>query len=122
MSASLAPCAGGPSLSFSAINAYHDGGTLGSVDNMPAPSSGPAQGIWEYTGHGRYATHTQLYRSLPGGAYDGLTDVYQDLAMGRDGQSYTSSMYGQMLNVDGTLRVELCGAAQATRVPIDSNP
>lgn len=122
VSATLAPCAGGPSLSFLAINTYHSGGTLASVDNMPMPSSGPAQGIWEYAGHGRYRTHTQLYRFLPDGSHDGLTDVYQDLATGQDGHSYTSTMYGQLLNVDGTLRVELCGTAQGTRVSIDSNP
>ncbi|MBN8737048.1 MAG: hypothetical protein J0H27_12355 [Xanthomonadales bacterium] len=118
----FAPCAGGPSLSILSLNTFHAGGTLTSTDATPPPVSGPAQGIWEYEGHNRYSSHTQFNGFLADGTYDGLRDIYQDLTLDRNGMSYTSAIYSRVLNVDGSLRVELCGAAQGVRVPIDSNP
>lgn len=119
----LVPCPGGPPIkSFIALNTFHTGGTLSSTDNNPTPGNGPAQGIWEYRGHGRYATHMQFYHFLPDGTWDGMGDIYQDTTMDWRGQSYTSAIVSRLLNADGSLRVEVCGTAQGTRVPIDSNP
>jgi len=63
----LAPCSGGPATSIHALNTFHAGGTLNSTDNAPQPSNGPAQGIWEYRGHGSYVLHVQFFTFLPDG-------------------------------------------------------
>ncbi|HET7612059.1 MAG TPA: hypothetical protein VFK29_09765 [Rhodanobacteraceae bacterium] len=118
----LGPCAGGPTHSFIALNTFHAGGTLSSTDNSPPPANGPAQGIWQYLGHGEYQTHMQFYRFLPDGTYDGLQDIYQDTVVDWRGQTYVTTIDARVLNTDGSLRAEVCGTGQGTRVPMDSNP
>lgn len=119
---SFAPCAGGPGVSIQSLNTFHSGGTLTSTDNTPPPANGPAQGIWQYLGHGKYRSHMQFYRFGPDNSFDGLADIYQDITLDWRGTAYTSTILSRVLNTDGSVRVELCGSATASRLPMDSNP
>jgi hypothetical protein len=118
----LAPCAGGPATSINALNTFHAGGTLSSSDDAAQPANGPAQGIWQYRGHDRYALHVQFFTFLPDGTNSGLADVYQDLTMDPRGTAYTSVVEAHVLDTHDNPVVELCGTAQGVRVPIDANP
>lgn len=116
----LAPCAGGPATSIDALNTFHAGGTLNSTDNAPQPSNGPAQGLWEYRGHGRYLLHVQFFTFMPDGTYSGLADIHQALTLDPRGNAYTSVLSAHVLDTHGNPVVDLCGTAQGTRVPIDA--
>lgn len=118
----LAPCSGGPSTSINALNTFHAGGTLSSTDDAPQPSNGPAQGIWEYRGQGRYLLHVQFFTFLPDGSNSGLADVHQELTLDPRGTAYTSVLDARVLDAHGNPVVDLCGTAQGVRVSIDSNP
>ena len=115
----LAPCSGGPATSINALNTFHAGGTLSSTDNAPQPSNGPAQGIWEYRGHGSYRLHVQFFTFLPDGTYSGLADVHQQLTLDPRGSAYTSVLNAHVRDTHGNPVVELCGTAQGKRVPLD---
>jgi hypothetical protein len=116
----LAPCSGGPATSIHALNTFHAGGTLNSTDNAPQPSNGPAQGLWEYRGHGRYMLHVQFFTFLPGGTHSGLADVHQELTLDPRGNVYTSVLSAHVLDTHGNPVVDLCGTAQGRRVPVDT--
>jgi hypothetical protein len=115
----LAPCSGGPATLIHALNTFHAGGTLNSTDNAPQPSNGPAQGIWEYRGHGSYVLHVQFFTFLPDGTSSGLADVHQELTLDPAGSAYASVLCARVLVPHGTPVVELCGNAQGKRVPLD---
>lgn len=115
----LAPCTGGPATSINALNTFHAGGTLSSTDNAPQPSNGPAQGLWESRGHGRYLLHVQFFTFLPDGTTSGLADVHQELALDPAGNAYTSELDARVLDPHGNPVVDLCGNAQGKRVSLD---
>ncbi len=115
----LTPCTGGPATSINALNTFHAGGTLSSTDNAPQPSNGPAQGLWESRGHGRYLLHVQFFTFLPDGNYSGLADVHQELTLDPRGNAYTSILSADVLDTHGNPVVDLCGTAHGTRVPVD---
>ena len=112
------PCLGGPSRSFVSNHTYHAGGTLTDAGRVPPTTRGPGQGIWEYQGRGRYKIRFQFNRFLPDGSFDGIQEVRNDLTLGATGATYSATIYTRVLNPDGSLRTELCGAANAERVVI----
>lgn len=114
------PCLGGPTRSFVSNHTYHAGGTLTDAGRVPPTTRGPGQGIWEYQGPGRYKIRFQFNRFLPDGSFDGVQEVRNNnLMLNAAGTAYTTSIYTRVLNPDGSLRTELCGAANAQRIAID---
>ena len=114
----IEPCKGGPPLSFIAYNTYHAGGTLSDTNAAPPATRGPGQGIWEYMRRGQYKSRFQFYRYLPTGAFDGISDIRTNIVLDARATRYSSTVYARVLNPDGSLRVELCGSAQAERIRI----
>ena len=112
----VAPCAGGPSQSFLALADYHAGGTLDDANTMPPMARGPGQGIWSYEGRGKYRSRFQFFRYLPNGSYDGLQDIVGTLVLDARGTHYSQTIRAQVLNLDHSVRVELCGSANGERV------
>lgn len=113
----LAPCAGGPSRTFLALNTFQAGGTMSDTNAAPPSTRGPGQGIWRYRGQGHYATRFQFFRYLPDGSFDGVTDVSTETTV--TGGSLESEVRGRLLNPDGSVRMELCGNAVGERVDFD---
>ena len=112
----IAPCTGGPVQSFLALADYHAGGTLDDANTMPATARGPGQGIWSFAGRGQYRSRFQFFRYLPNGSYDGLQDIAGTLVLDARGTHYSQTIRAQVLNVDHSVRVELCGSANGERV------
>lgn len=116
----LAPCAGGPRIAFNAMNVFNLGGTL--VDtNATAPTSrGPGFGTWVYNPRDRtYSARMQFFRYLPDGSFDGVNDIRRELSLSDDGLQLADAIVARILNADNSLRVEMCGTANATRVALD---
>jgi hypothetical protein len=118
---SVRPCAApaAPPLTFRAINVFHVGGTLSDVNTSPPTSRGAGMGVWQHLGQGVYESRFQFPRFLPTGAFDGFQDVSTSFVLAPRGNAYTATVNARVLNVDDTLRVELCGTAVGTRVGIE---
>jgi hypothetical protein len=116
---SIGPCGAAPNRFFSAFNTFHYGGTLSDFNFVPPSTRSPGHGIWEYMGAREYDTRFQFMRYLPTGELDGIQDVFGATVLDVRGNRYTSAVRARVLNVDGSLRVELCGNATGTRVTID---
>ena len=116
----LGACSGGPTIvSFAAFNTFHAGGTLSDHNARPGTERSPGHGVWNHVGRGLYDTRFQFFRFLPGGALDGVQDVVQEVVLDARGRSYQSTIRARVLNVDGSLRAELCGTATGQRISID---
>jgi hypothetical protein len=116
----LGPCAGGPTtVSFTAFNTFHAGGTLSDHNARPGSERSPGHGVWEHVGRGLYDTRFQFFRFLPTGALDGVQDVTQEVALDARARSYESTIRARVLNADGSPRAELCGTATGQRIAID---
>jgi hypothetical protein len=116
----LGPCGGGPTtISFTAFNTFHAGGTLSDSNARPGSERSPGHGVWEYVGRGLYDTRFQFFRFLPTGALDGVQDITQEVVLDARARSYVTTIRARVLNVDGSLRAELCGTATGQRISID---
>lgn len=116
----LGPCTGGPAtISFTALNTFHAGGTLSDSNARPGTERSPGHGVWEHSGRGLYETRFQFFRFLPTGALDGVQDIRQTVALDARGRSYETTIRARVLNVDGSQRAELCGTASGQRIAVD---
>ncbi|MEO8366638.1 MAG: hypothetical protein ABI538_10570 [Pseudoxanthomonas sp.] len=116
VSVRIGPCLGGPTQTFLALANYHAGGTLSDANTMPPAARGPGQGIWSFQGRNQYQSRFQFYRYLPNGSYDGLQDIQGVLVLDARATHYTQTIHAQVLNIDGSVRADLCGSAAAERV------
>jgi hypothetical protein len=118
---SVRPCAApaAPPLTFRAINVFHVGGTLSDINTSPPTSRGAGMGIWQHLGQGVYQSRFQFPRFLSTGAFDGFQDVSTSFALAPGANDYTASVDARVLNIDGTLRLALCGTAVGKRVGIE---
>jgi hypothetical protein len=116
----LGPCGGAATtISFTAFNTFHAGGTLSDSNARPGTERSPGHGVWKHHGRGLYETRFQFFRFLPNGALDGVQDIVQDVMLDQRGRSYETTVRAKVLNVDGSVRAELCGTAVAQRVAIE---
>lgn len=116
----LGPCGSATTtISFTAFNTFHAGGTLSDANARPGTERSPGHGAWRHVGRGVYDTRFQFFRFQPSGALDGVQDVVQELVLDARARSYESTVRARVLNVDGSLRAELCGTAVGTRITID---
>lgn len=116
----LGPCGGtATTISFTAFNTFHAGGTLSDSNARPGTERSPGHGVWKFHGRGLYETRFQFFRFQPNGALDGVQDIVQEVMLDQRGRSYETTVRAKVLNVDGSLRAELCGTAVAQRVAIE---
>jgi hypothetical protein len=115
----IGPCAGGPRQQLRGLNQFHLGGTLTETGTPPPGTRGPGYGVWRFNrATQRYEARMQFLRYLPDGSFDGFSDVHRELRLSDDGNVYIDEIVARLLNPDDSLRVELCGTAEARRVPI----
>lgn len=116
----LGPCgAATTTISFTAFNTFHAGGTLSDSNARPGTERGPGHGVWKFHGRGLYESRFQFFRFQPGGVLDGVQDIAQDVVLDPRGRSYESTVRAKVLNVDGSVRAELCGTSVGQRVAIE---
>lgn len=116
----LRPC-GAPAttITFTAFNTFHAGGTLSDANARPGSERSPGHGVWRHVGRGLYDTRFQFFRFLPNGALDGVQDISQELVLDARARSYETTVRARVLNVDGSVRAELCGTAVGNRITLD---
>ncbi len=115
----IGPCAGGPRSTLRGMNQFHLGGTLTETGSPPPSTRGPGYGVWRWNRNTqRYDARMQFLRYLPDGSFDGVTDIHRQIRLSFDGNGFEDEIVARLLNPDDSLRVELCGRATASRVPI----
>ena len=116
----VGPCAGGPRRELVSQNLFNAGGTLTDIGSVPPTERSVAFGVWAFDPtEETYSIRMQFYRFLPTGAFDGVNDIRRETILSADGNSSTEAVNVRVLNLDGSLRVELCGTSVGTRVPLD---
>lgn len=115
----VAPCLGGPARTFFGMETFHAGGTMSNTNQHPGSSRGPGQGIWKYDGGRRYRFEYHFVRYLPDGSFDGLTEIHNDLVLNAAATTYNGTVYSRILNLDGSLRAEMCGTVAGVRNELD---
>lgn len=119
VSVAIGPCGGPVTLSFRALNTFHQGRTLSDTNSASSTTRGPGQGVWTHHGRGLYDARTQFYRFQANGAFDGVQDIANEIVLDPRGRRYESTVRARALNVDGSLRAELCGTAIGERITVD---
>lgn len=115
----IGPCAGGPRSQLRGLNQFHAGGTLTETGSPPPSTRGPGLGAWRWNrGTERYDARMQMLRYLPDGSFDGFTDIHRQLRLNTDATVFNDEIVARLLNLDGSVRVELCGTAVGQRVPV----
>jgi hypothetical protein len=112
----IAPCSGGAPTTFVGYNTFHGGGTLTEFNLQPPATRTVGSGQWRDYGGGIFDVHFQFARFNAAGGFDGMQDVQAALDVDPRGRRSTGTVRAQVLNVDGSLRVELCGTLQGERV------
>lgn len=118
---SVAPCVGGQPMTVVNYNTYHDGGTLTEFNLQPPTSRSIGSGRWRDYGGGVFDVHFQFARFSPTGAFDGMQDIQAAIDVDPRGRRSSGVVRARVLNVDGSLRVELCGTLQGERVNLLPN-
>lgn len=115
----IGPCAGGPRSQLRGLNQFHAGGTLTETGSPPPATRGPGLGAWQFNrGTQRYEARMQFFRFRPDGSLDGSSDVHREIRLSADANSFEDQIVARLLDTGGNLVVELCGTANATRVPV----
>lgn len=117
----VAPCTGGPPMTVINYNTYHNGGTLTEFNLQTPTSRSIGSGQWRDYGSGIFDVHFQFARFSTTGAFDGMQDVQAALEVDPRGRRSIGVVRARVLNVDGSLRVELCGSLRGERVNLLSN-
>jgi hypothetical protein len=101
---------------FSAMQTYMRGGTMSDfgTGNVPSQRS-PGMGIWNYESGRRYVTAFQFFRYNADGTLAGKQISRAQLQLSRDGDSYTTTVTAQVLDVNGNVIQNNCSTASATR-------
>ena len=101
---------------FTAMHTYARGGTL--LDwgtNNPPSLRGPGHGVWNFEYERRFSTAFQFFRYNADGTLAGKQTSRATLELGYDGNTYTTSGMGQVLDLNGNVIQVNCNTATATR-------
>jgi hypothetical protein len=119
MRATVGPCQGGPTQTFSALNTFHAGGTLSDINVLPPSARVSGQGIWELQRNGQYRTRFQFFRFLPDGSFDGVQDIRTTIVLDHRATRLSMTIQARVLNTDGSVRAQLCGSGSGERLGFD---
>lgn len=124
MYVSVGPCnnPGAPPQQFFALNTFHQGGTLSDTNTFPTTARGPGQGVWAWQPATRqYVAHMNFMRFVDG-QFDGLQDATTTIERLTHPDLLHGSIHAYMRNVDGSVRMELCGSVEGERLGVDYQP
>lgn len=113
---SLHPCANpsAPPTEFFALNTYYVGGTLSDTNSFPPGLRKPGMGVWSYDWRQRKWRSRMTFMRFVNGVFDGVNVANNELTM-LDNNHNTADVHAYVLNLDGSVRVELCGTADGER-------
>jgi len=101
---------------FPAMHTYMRGGTMSDWGTGTPPSQrSNGQGVWSYEGHQRYSAAFQFFRFNVDGTYAGKQIGRSAIELSPDGNSFTTTGMGQILDVNGNVIANACNTSTATR-------
>ena len=113
----LRDCESGiPFVTFSAMNTYNQGGTMQQTA-VPGPGGPalPGHGVWSHQTGRNYFGAFQFFSFNPDGTYAGRVIVRSAISLGENGDTYSSTDTGEILNPNGVLTFRACSTSTATR-------
>lgn len=112
----ITDCHGTTLRAFTALNAFHAGGTLSDTDNQPPASHGPGFGTWRNEGGGKVSSAFQFFRFNSDGTFAGSNSVQREITLDADDDAFTSTITVAVLNPAGVQVGSSCGSETAERV------
>jgi hypothetical protein len=93
-----------------------DGISIGSTAGMPQASRTPEHGVWRHVEGRNYVFGFKSFNFDPAGDPAGWAILKHDLALGKDGDSYTSSGIVRIYAPNGIQVAQGCSSAIGTRL------
>lgn len=97
---------------------FMQGGTMSEFGTRNSPTlRGPGHGVWSSASefHPQYTATFQFFRFNADGTFAGRQIVMQETTLSPDGNSYTSTGTGQVLDAVGNVIANTCSSGTATR-------
>jgi hypothetical protein len=115
--ATVKDCSSGAVLStFKGHAVLHHGGTFSADSSRPPPSRGAAFGTWKHESGTTYALNLVLMRFNPDLTLAGTQKAKITRTLSADGNSFTSDIAGQVIDLAGTVVQQYCATDTGTRV------
>ena len=110
-------CATGAVLAgFKGFGMFNSGGTASYDNSRPPTSQGSAFGTWKREAGDTYALTLIFMRFNPDGTLAGTQKAKITRTLSRDGNSYTSSIAGEIIDATGKVVSEYCATDVGSRV------
>ena len=107
---------GVPGSTVAVMQTFMRGGTMIDFGGVLSPSlRTPGQGVWSYQSRRQYSIAFQFFRFNADGTPAGRQIQRGQIEMSRDGNSYTATGMGQILDAGGNVIANTCGTSTATR-------
>ncbi len=101
---------------FPAMHTYMRGGTMSDFGTGRPPSTrSPGMGVWSYQYGRRYTTAFQFFLYNADGTLAGRQIGRAQIQVSHDGNSYTTTGTGQILDVNGNVIANTCSTSTGTR-------
>ena len=101
---------------FAAMHTFMRGGTMIDWGTGSLPSlRSPGQGIWYYESRRQYSSAFQFFRYNADGTLAGKQIGRGQIELSHDGNSYSTTGMGQVLDINGNVIATNCNTSTATR-------
>lgn len=99
---------------FRSAQVFHSGGTMADTSSHPAPSRGPAWGVWS-RGSDLYNLKYRFNNYNASNVFTGTTVVAEAVRMAGNGNSFTSTRSSQVLDASGAQVLMICSTTTGAR-------
>ena len=114
--ASVRDCASGAVItSFKGLGMIMSGGTASFTSSRPPSSQSPAFGTWKRESGNDYTLTLVLMRFNPDGSFAGSQKSKISRTLAADGNSFTSTISGQILDATGNVTSTTCATDAGSR-------
>ncbi len=113
----ITDCTSGAVLrTFKGAGLFARGGALTGDNSNPPATRSTAYGQWRKGSGMSYSAAFRFYRFNPDGTLAGSQRVQRAITMAADGNSFTGTITGQVLDNAGVVLAPVCGTETATRI------
>ncbi|KAB2903869.1 MAG: hypothetical protein F9K35_02805 [Burkholderiaceae bacterium] len=115
--ATIQSCSSGAVVSsFKGLAMFNAGGTASFGNSRPPSSQGATFGTWKHEADGRYSVTLVLMRFNPDGTFAGTQKAKAARTLSADGNSYTGTVTGQVIDAEGAVVSTYCATDTGSRV------
>ena len=114
---SIKDCASGAVVrSFKGEGLFHRGGSLTADNSLPPATRGTSFGAWKRDSGAAYTAKFRFLRFNPDGTLAGSQRIARTIALAADGNSFTGTITGQVLDNAEVVLQPVCGSETAVRI------